>query len=512
MLKSSRSRILASLLSGILLSLSTPPIPLGFLAWFALVPLILAIEHSEDGKEAFRLGMWTGLIFHLSAIYWIAFNTGAGWGARLGSAAGAIIVLTIWYGLIARLHLLSLKKFGTPGHFVLILLWPAQEVFWLHGELAFPWVSLALTQSKYLPIIQLASVGGTPLVSAWVASLNAIIAAGRTHRRTGIIFLLMIAITWIGGTIREKAVYLSGVEKPIGEVALVQGNVDPALKWKLGAEHSFDLYWSMTRQVVKDHNPILVVWPETAAPVYLKRSRKWRNQMQAFVDTINVPVATGASHYEIEGEKKLRYNSSFLIKPGANKRMDWYAKTHLVPFGERVPFQKIAPSLGKLNFGQAEFTPGEGITTWNVQNGDQSVKVSSMICYEVIFSYLGRQAARKDADFIINHTNDGWLAATSEPWQHLLLSRFRSLETGRALVRATNTGISAIVLPSGRFSMILPEGVRGALSDNIPQPVSTPYMRGGWVLGYLIGFSTIILYLLLVLEAVYKRRKNTGKV
>ncbi|MDP8207153.1 MAG: apolipoprotein N-acyltransferase [Candidatus Electryonea clarkiae] len=506
--KTSGQRIWMAVLTGLLLFLATPPVPLGFLAWFALIPLLISLENVIDGKEAFRLGMWTGLVYHLGTIYWIAFNTGADWGARLGSAAGGIGLMTILVGFVAWLHYFAVKRFGKSGHLLIIMLWPAQDMLFMQGELGFPWVTLALTQAEYLPIIQIASVGGTPLVSAWVAAINGIAAAGRDRKMTSVVLILIVLMTWGGGYIREYSISVRDSENNLGSIALVQGNIEPAKKWELGADHSLGIYWSITRNVINAEKPILVVWPETAAPVYLKRSRQWRNKMQAFVDSVGVPVATGGSHYEIENGVKNRYNSSFLIKPGAKGVMDWYAKIHLVPFGERVPFQKIYPDLGKLNFGQAEFKPGSGIKAWEIDGKDGQVKVSPLICYEAIFPDLGRDAVRAGAQVIINHTNDGWLAGTSEPEQHLLLSRFRSIETGLALVRATNTGISAIISPSGRILRKLPEGIRGALTAGIPEPVKTPYIKGGWLFGYIMVVVTILIWLKLVSDEIRKRWKT----
>lgn len=493
------SRICAAFLSGALLVLATPPISLGFLAWFALVPLFLSLEKAESTKERFRIGLVFGLIYHMGVIYWIAFNTGADWGARLGSAVGAILILTFWFGLIALVHGWLLEKQGKSGHYTAILLWVSQEVIRSHGELGFPWPYFSLSQTAYLPILQLGALGGGYLVTAWIIALNVILVTGSRRRRTFPVYLGIIVMVWITGVVRISSVDSSTMAK----VALIQGNIDPRDKWELGPEHSLDIYQALTDSIALE-NPDLIIWPETAAPVYLQRSIRWRNHIQQFVDSLEIPLATGASQYEYDGDTPVRYNAAFLVKPGGRGRFEHYYKVHLVPFGERVPFQKLFPGLGKLNFGQAEFRPGEGVTGWKVPLANGEVVASPLICYEAIFPDLWLSSAEKDADFVINLTNDGWLRGTSEPAQHLMLSRMRCVETGHSIVRATNTGISAIIGPTGKLLKVLPENVRGALVNEIPEPVGTLYVKGG----YLFGRFVLLFLFISILSTWMKSRFN----
>ncbi|MBD3166574.1 hypothetical protein GF324_08245, partial [bacterium] len=170
------------------------------------------------------------------------------------------------------------------------------------------------------------------------------------------------------------------------------------------------------------------------------------------------------------------------------------------------PFQWLFPDLGKLNFGQAEFRPGPGVVAWATTADGSSLKTSPLICYEAIFPDLGRDAAKLEANTLLNLTNDGWLDGTTEPEQHLLLSRVGSIETGRTLVRATNTGISAFVTPDGSIHHRLPLKTRGGAVMDIPPPVHTLYLRGGWRFGALTTVAVLALYAYLLLQ--HKLRKD----
>jgi len=488
-----RHRALLAFFPGVILVLATPPFKFGFLAWFALIPLFFVLEKASSFKESFALGLFFGFPFHLGTLYWITMNTGADMFSRLASGSAVIVILTLWFGVLAVGHRLLLVAYGEKGHYYAIFLWTAQEVVRSYGELGFPWNYFSLTQANYLPVLQMSAVGGAPLISAWVVTLNAILTAGRKRRSAAFIVALMLLLAWGVGTLRERMIRTLTSRHTIGRIALLQGNIDPSDKWNLGAEFSFDIYVPLSNSI-RQESPDLIVWPETAAPVRIQNSPFWCSYMQNLVDSLNLPLATGAAHNEVVDDILHPYNASFLIVPDGGGDFKSYFKVHLVPFGERVPFQWLIPSLGKLNFGQAEFLSGPGVTIWSVQTKSGQFKTAPLICYEAIFSELWLKAIKLGAQVMINMTNDGWMRGTSEPEQHLLLSRIRSIESGRSLVRATNTGISAIIGPSGFILQRLEENIRGALVTDIPSPVNTPFLRFGFVTSFVfLGLAVVVL-------------------
>jgi apolipoprotein N-acyltransferase len=501
-----KSRLLWVMFSGALLALAMPPLPLGFLAWFSLIPLLLVLEASESWGEGYLAGLLFGAIFFTGTIHWIAWNTGTYLVFRVASMLGTVLLLSSTFGLFTLLHRRLYISFGRPAHFLFPIVWVGWEALWHHTEFAFPWPLLALTQARYLNVIQLAAVGGTATVSLWVASVNSVLVAGRSRKLTGFVVLVMILSVWIGGYYRLLRLETILSQKTIGRIALVQGNVEAAKKWDLGPEYSLSAYLVHTREIA--HQQVdLIVWPETAMPVYVQQSTQWRRYFQALVDSLGVPLITGGRYTEFTDRDRRPYNPAFLIRPGGMGVMERYEKVNLVPFGERVPLQKLIPALGNLNLGQAEFSAGKDAAVWSIDGSQGPFKVAPNICFESIFPRHLVRSIELGAEVQLNLTNDGWYIGTAGTRQHLMLSRISAVETGRAVVRATNTGISAIISPSGRFLKLLPEGIRGAVADDIPAPVNTPFNIWGWKIGDAVLILSLLLGTLAVV-ASWKRRRH----
>ncbi|MCB2198267.1 apolipoprotein N-acyltransferase [bacterium] len=471
-------------ISAMLLALALPPLNLGFLAWFALTPFMFVMEKLPRVRDGYLAGFLFGLVYFGIAMHWIGFNSGTTIGVRIGSAAGGVLLLTSSFGFMTWGYAAVLKAFERAGHLFAPMLWIGFETVWHLGELAFPWPLVALTQAKYLPVLQLASVGGTALMTGVVVLANAMLVAGRERRVASILFFLLIGGTLLFGQLRLRSVVVDIAGNKIGRVALVQGNIDAAKKWKLGADYSMDVYLPLTRSLDQE-KPDLVVWPETAAPVYVQQDYRWRRRLQEEVDTLGFALITGGRYADFTDNGRIPYNPAFLIQPHKRGQFERYSKVHLVPFGERVAFQWLIPALGNLNLGQAEFKPGKGTAVWRIDGVQDTFTVAPLICYESIFPDLGQKAVRGGADVLLNLTNDGWYDDTAELEQHLMLSRIRAVETGRSLVRATNTGISAMINPAGHLTRILGNKLRGALVEDLAPPVNTTFNRGGWVLSYL---------------------------
>jgi apolipoprotein N-acyltransferase len=153
-----------------------------------------------------------------------------------------------------------------------------------------------------------------------------------------------------------------------------------------------------------------------------------------------------------------------------------YRKLHLLPFGERIPFQKALPFLGKLDFGQAEWTPGPEQTIFEVDGH----RFANLICFESIFSGLSRSAVMRGAGFLVNMTNDGWFGDTLLPHQHSWMAVMRAAENRVPLLRCANNGLSFLVLPSGRVTEMTRLFERSSFVGTIqPRPGGSFYTRHG---------------------------------
>jgi apolipoprotein N-acyltransferase len=355
------------------------------------------------------------------------------------------------------------------------------------GEIAFPWNITPLTQANYLYPVQIVSVTGIWGLSFWVAGINALTyIVVKKGRRWFIAPIVWCGIPFVWGFLMLKG---APTADSTLDVALVQGNVDPAGKWANGLIYNLNLYDDLTSDIRASD---LVVWPEAAVPTYLESSVRARRTIKHIAQQISAPVFTGALAQDISEEGiEHHYNSAFLIKPDTIK-IERYDKVHLVPFGERVPFQGMFPALGNLNLGQAEFTPGKEYRIFHLDSAD----FAGLICFESIFPQLVRKFVIGGADFLVNITNDGWYGKTAEPYQQALLTRFRAIENSRSIIRCANTGVSYLMDGRGRFIEKSEMETEAILQGKIPlYNNETFYTKYGDVFALTIVSITIILML-----------------
>jgi apolipoprotein N-acyltransferase len=422
-------------------------------------------------------------------LYWIALNSGADFPLAPLSLLGLLLIMPLYWAAFAAIWSWLHRRWGWRAAFLLPAVWVALEVVKNAPEIAFPWQELGLSQIGFLPSVQLAELGGIRFVSAWVVALNVGFFLLLDKRRIiAVVLLTLLALSPIWGWWRMNHLPPGG---PSLNVALIQGNVDPMAKWTEDAALNFNLYEQLTREAVKGNKPDLILWPETALPVYLGHQLEYQRRLRNFVREIGAPVLTGAPHYELRpGGGPLRYNSAFFAPPDGSPPLR-YDKIRLVPFGERVPFQRWFPKLGELNLGQAEFTPGTQYTVFCLSD---SVKIAPQICFESVFGEEIAPFAANGARVIANLTNDGWYGNSSGPYQHAALVRFRSIESRYPLVRAANTDISLAVDRTGKMVDRIPYGVSGSKVVMVQSGGSetTFYLRHGELIPHLLAWLALL--------------------
>lgn len=444
-----RSRILATI-SGLLLILACPPFDLFPLGWFALIPLFLALE--KPRKKGFGEGFTAGLVFNTGLLYWLALNNGTYFLVAAVTMLAAVLILSISWGVAAWLFVWLLRAIGRPAWILAPFSWAAFEGWLSHlGELAFPWPLMALTQADYNPVLQVMEFTGVWGVSFWVVALNVALFSiwfgKRNDSRYGA-FIILILLLLVPMTARMHAKKYDLVDLPAIKAAVVQGAIPPHEKWIRGFEFSWDAYDSLSRaSAVSD--PELVIWPETSLPVHLLHRSAAAAMITQLSTDIGAWIILGGSDYTRIGDVNKPINSAFLTQPGRGI-VDKYGKRFLVPFGERVPFQKYFPVLGKLNFGQAEFLRGSRLTIFEVTTESAVARFPALICYESVAPWLSREAVLSGANLLVTISNDAWYGRSSQPSQIAALSRFRCIETRRAMARASNTGYSMLTDQFGR--------------------------------------------------------------
>ena len=361
------------------------------------------------------------------------------------------------------------------------------------GTFRFPWIDLALTQTHFLPLIQMMDVTGSSGVSFWIMILNVLLylcfKSIDSRKKYSIYAIGLILLLWVFGLMKINSIENVPVNNSI-QVAITQPNVDPNEKWERGnREPTFILMHTLLDKAI-NMSPDLILWPETALPSYLRLSDSDRRPLQKKVDSFNIPLLSGTIDKKLSKQGfPLYFNGSIYFQP--NKPSEFYHKVKLVPFAEYVPLSDNFPKLSELNFGQGNFTRGNEFTLFSI--GDEYF--SNLICYESSLPDVVRKFVMRGAKFLTIQANDGWLGNTSGPSQHFELAILRAIENRRSIVRSANTGISGVITPSGKVKVQKNIGERSVFMESVPLfEINTFYTKYGNILG---KWSSIIIVLLL---------------
>lgn len=473
---------LAALASGLLLGAAFLPRVPGVLAWVALVPLLAALERRVahgTPRSWFSLGFGAGAVFFLLGTHWIALLSDValtiGWLKYLGWILGSLYLACYW-GLAAWGAGLLARRSGVPARWTFVVALLLVEELRGSGDLGFPWFQPGYTQHEVLPILQLASLGGVTLVTVWVLCVNAALLTCLRARRFAAVALavLLIAVPWAWGSLElRRRVAPSG---PV--VALVQGNIPGEIKWS--GKHQEEIlaaFVALTRSAAPGQ-PHLVVWPETATGTYLRRNPIQSVAVARLAAEMRAPVLMGFAHWSFgpDGQPQTWNAAGVWFPDGSLSPV--YAKRHLVPFGERVPFQRWFPALARWDLGQAEWRPGERTELYRA--APDAPPLAMLICFESIFPDLARQDVRAGARGLVNVTNDEWFGNGAALVQHAAMAPFRAVEHHVPLYRCANTGITAVFDAYGGITARLPVFVPRVLLARMPEPgPPTPYTRWG---------------------------------
>jgi apolipoprotein N-acyltransferase len=440
---------LLSVVAGGLLALAYPPFPLGFVAYAAIAIALYAagLGRSEAVSPlcAARRGWIFGTMFHLCTLYW------TGWVAVPGMLT-MVSILGLYVAAVFGATAWLRRVFGRRAIWLFPFLWVAHEYLRGLGTLAYPWTNLSLSQVKYPRLLQYAEATGDLGISFVVVLINVLILsasarlAGAHRRAVGyhvVGIVMLIVLPYLYGSGREAK--LETVETV--RVAVLQGDIDSDRKWTDDyVDHSFAVYESQTRAAARQ-GAELIVWPETAAPVYLRSDPRYTAALKRLSRELSVAILVGALEFErLPDERYLRYNAAFEFADGQRTRTT-HRKLQLVPLGEMIPFADRLRFLDRLDVGGAHFTAGNEYVLFAHARGPYA----AAICYESVFPDIIRRFALKGARFIVNITNDGWYGFTSGPVQHAAIATFRAIENRIPIARSANTGISGFIDRAGRF-------------------------------------------------------------
>ena len=491
-----RGRWLA-LPAGALLALAFAPADAWPLAFLCPATLMLLWERVSPREAAWRGMLFTGGTF-LAGTYWLYHSI------HLIGQAPVWIALVLMLGLVsimgsytALLGYAVARRGAVSGPERYLVLLPAGWVAteWLRGWFmsGFPWLALGYTQLD-TPLAAYAPLGGTYAVSlaaAVTAGAIALLIVG--PRRARVAAAVVLVLTW------GCALALGRVEwtRPRGTevtVALVQGAVPQSMKWVPGElERTMNLYLDLTRPHL---GAGIIVWPESAIPSLESGVRGYLDYVSALARSRGSALVTGLVRRD--PQSGAYYNAMAAWSPGEQ----WYYKRHLVPFGEFFPVPAAVRDWMRLmNLPYSDFSAGSEAQSPLAAGGET---LAPTICYEDAYG-VEQLALARGSTLLVNVTNDAWFGDSTAPHQHLDISRMRSLETGRPMLRATNDGVTALIAYDGSVLGRLPQFRPGVLTGRIePRTGFTPYLRAGnW---------PVLALLWIGLYAGFRRPRERGAV
>jgi apolipoprotein N-acyltransferase len=476
---------------------------LGYLGWGVwpclfvfLVPLWWALDDAPGLGRAALLGFVFGLAAYGGGFLWL-------WrlvdpfldGDRI---AGAVLWLTygVWFAAGFAVYatcVRAMRRRGVP--MALSGVAPLVAIEWLQPQL-FP-VNAGSALVAVPASVQVADVGGPLLLSALLAGANVAVfetwrwrCARRAMPRAAWAATLAIAIAvLVYGRIRTTDVEAAAATAPSLRVGVVQTNL-AVMEKRLQGVLAHRRHLEQTRELLAAGAVDLVVWPETAYVRGLRRPLPISGR--PIREDVAVPILFGASSVWEEDGRRVTANSALLIDTDGMIR-DAYDKNLLIPLTEYVPLAAYLP-IGRWfphvqDFGAAADTPALRLGPW---------RIATPICYEAIRAdFVRRMVVASQPNLLVTLANDAWFGDSAEPWMHLALSRLRAIEHRRYLVRATNSGISAIVDPAGRVlaqsGLLTRENLRGTV-----HLLDRPTLYGrvgdwpGWAAVVLVGAALVL--------------------
>lgn len=550
----------AATLTGTLGFVAFPEWDLWPLAWVALLPLRWALLRSDCGpRRAAFAGAWAGLVLNLGGFFWVSHVLTVfgglpwvvAWPICLLLCAYQGSVLALWAGAATWV---GRRRPDLPGPLVDATLLVAAEQL---VPFLFPWL-LGHSQHRWIDLIQIVEVTGVQGLSLLLAlsacTLAALLARPRQlrHWATGGAALLLVgtlALVW--GHHRRLAVDAAAAAAPHLKVAIVEGDVGirdkgarqrvkanvaryqrlSALAARAGAElvvwpeTAYDLSWIPldTERIPPSAAPL---WPDSAwdaipavgthlrleAPPPAPEPRRDAAARVPGRDRgppqrgFRLPLLLGAVTWEPDPAppapgplwSRLHYNSALLLDADG-----WLAgrvqhKSRLLLFGEYLPFGRRFPGLYELSPRTSRFTAGRAANVLTLSNTPAGeLRVAPLICYEAILPRFARRFAAGRPNLLVSQTNDAWFGPRGEPWLHLALTVFRAVEHRASLVRATNTGVSAFIDPTGRVRSHTALDAAEVLVRSVPLlGERTPFVRWGEAFAWSMVACAAVLLLL----------------
>ncbi|MFO7243902.1 MAG: apolipoprotein N-acyltransferase [Actinomycetes bacterium] len=445
--------LVLAVVAGLMLSAAFPDIGAWFLAPVAIGVLFIAVSQSR-ARGAFGLGFVFGMAFFLVHVSWIKFAVGpVPWVALCAACAAyfglacAVFAHANWAGFFDGRPWLTVPVFAVA--------WVAAETVRSFGPFGgFPWGRLAFAVVD-APVVNLAKLGGAPLVSLAVAVTGGFLGLAWMALRE------KRALTAVGAPVLALAIMLAPLGVPLDErpevgtlrVGWAQGNVpNEGLDSLQQARLVTQNHTAATLQLAQEAAaPLdLTVWPENSVDIDPRIDEPTRSQLNLAAQAVGTPLLIGTVDYSPPGG---RYNTSLIWLPSGEPAGE-YRKQQPAAFAEYIPIRSIArlfsPAVDRVT---SDMLPGDepAFIDVDIASLGRAVRVGTIICFEVAYDWIARQSASHEAEFLAVQTNNATFGMTAESTQQLAMTRLRAIETGKAALQVSTVGVSGVVTPAGRL-------------------------------------------------------------
>ncbi len=468
-----------AMLTGFILVFPT----LGMLQWLTMIPIMLGVYKLcffQNTKliKAYGCGFLTIFAYYFVLYHWMLELYPLDFVDGMDKGSALVVVLAGWIGLsllqailggflflfyriLAKGKLLQSNPILRPLTFA--ALWVVFEFSSTLGWTGVPWGRLALGQVKMLPMLQSASLFGSYFVSFLIVLVNALLAyaiLAPKRRVCSVAMALSLLFANLGyGLIAQNTMQRTDGEQV--DVAVIQGNINSHEKWS-GDSYIIKQAYGPQTEAAAAEGAQLIVWPESTFPQVINQNQNIRNFITDLAKTTQSTMLVGASWYD-NGS----YNVVVQIDPNGKMQENFYAKRHLVPFGEYVPMRDVImtliPPLANISMLDSDVIPGEGSELFDTEWG----KIGALICFDSIYEQLTIDSVRDGAELLIISSNDSWFYDSVGVYMHRAQAQLRAVESGRYVVRAANTGISAVIAPNGELMAEIDPLVQGYAVESV---------------------------------------------
>jgi len=503
-------RLIGAALGGVLMGMAFPPMGWWWAAPAGVALLVLSVSGARlKLRQAAVLGAWSGSAFALSTVNWLST-------VAPEALIGVVAYFAVWWALmLVGMSLVLRHRRG-----LMLIPWVWVLVEWLRSLFpfgGFPWARLgfAAVEGPWQWLIPYLGVYGLSFVQALLgACLAGVLITGARQPRAavaavgGVTLALAIPGPWLDAT--RSSDRRDDSPNDIA-VAVIQGGPQMPAASRSQRRTVLEAHARVTRDMAAlSAEPLdLVIWPENATDIDPLEDDWARRTVDAAVDAVAAPVVVGALTEAPDGTGR-RLNQAILWRPGSGPGPT-YTKSRLVPFGEYVPLRSVlapvVPSRGRL---PRDLLAVEGPPTLDVGPVDAGV----LLCYEVAFDDKVQEAVRGGAGLLLVPSNNATYTGSSQPLQQLAIERFRAVETARAVLVASTTGVSAIISPDGEIVASLADGSSGWLSGRVGIGEGlTPAVRFGATIGLVLaaGGAWAILLSLLASPVAVPMTRTRGR-